>query len=156
MVEEFVPLFATHRAVAGPWLRPQALTSSGSVTGATPGWSDTWLVMLNRIPAGTAPSWASLSGMGAASAGGAIRPAATAMALAFLERRDMGILPYRAGPTRPADAPPVVAAPSRVQSARQFFQSAFGQRRTPDLRNALEPLMGTLRAWRQAIASMLR
>src|SRR6266540_4113507 len=95
MVEESVPLFATHRAVAGPWLRPQALTSSGSVTGATPGWSDTWLVMLNRIPAGTAPSWASLSGMGAASAAGAIRPAATAMAVALLDRRDMGDSPVQ-------------------------------------------------------------
>ena len=37
----FVPLSETHHGVVGPETRPQALTISGSVTGATPGWSET-------------------------------------------------------------------------------------------------------------------
>src|SRR3954466_3310728 len=40
-VDVDVPLFATHSGVVGPNERPHGLTRSGSVTGATPGWSDT-------------------------------------------------------------------------------------------------------------------
>src|SRR5665647_2700585 len=48
-VERSVPLSDTQRGVVGPWVRPQALTRLGSVTGAIPGTSDTRLTWVYRL-----------------------------------------------------------------------------------------------------------
>src|SRR4051794_14806296 len=40
-VELLVAWFATHHGVVGPAVSPQALTSLGSCSGATSGWSET-------------------------------------------------------------------------------------------------------------------
>ena len=48
-VERSVALSDTHSGVVGPWVRPQALTRLGSVTGANPATSDTRLTWVYRL-----------------------------------------------------------------------------------------------------------
>src|SRR4051794_16539488 len=54
MVAVLVPLLATQSGVVGPSASPQALTTSGSVSLAWPGWLDTWSISVTRDAGGPA------------------------------------------------------------------------------------------------------